>query len=298
MSKSMENPDIDSQTPSGPVCEDTNGVNYETLSMIKTDTENHTFMPCGFLKNGQIRPIYGNSTIGKLKRYHHNQGTNPKLMTCITLYNEDIEEFKFTMRGVLQNYEVMCQDPHINMKKNDFFVVLCCDGLDKIPQTFIDFLSERKALDLNLLREKGFADYDEASGRYTMKPIEDFMEPGQESYPNNLLHMFGVTLDDFGVTDNDYFRGRKINFIFALKHVNNGKLNSYKWLFQGLAKYLNPQYIQKLDVGTRPGDYSMAKLYKHLDAVQDCGGCCAEVVIDVSNKAANESWSAYFVTLL
>jgi cellulose synthase/poly-beta-1,6-N-acetylglucosamine synthase-like glycosyltransferase len=49
------------------------------------------------------------------------------------MYNEDVNEFKTTMRGVLQNYEVMCQDPHINMKKNDFFVVLCCDGFDKIP---------------------------------------------------------------------------------------------------------------------------------------------------------------------
>lgn len=81
--------------------ENSNGVNYETISMIKTDPVNHTFVPCGFLKNGQIRPIYGNSLIGRIKRYHQNNGTNPKLMVCITMYNEDEEEFKNSMRGVL-----------------------------------------------------------------------------------------------------------------------------------------------------------------------------------------------------
>ena len=188
----QETPDLDSQTPSGPVCEDTNGVNYETVSMIKTDQVNHNFIPCGFLKNGQIRPIYGNSLIGRVKRYHHNQGTIPKLMACITMYNEDVIQFKTTMRGLIQNYEVLCQDPSINMKKNDLVVVLCCDGFDRLPESFIDFLEERKALDRNLLIDKGFANIDPITKKMKMRPIEDFMEPGLESYPNNLLHMFGV----------------------------------------------------------------------------------------------------------
>jgi hypothetical protein len=49
------------------------------------------------------------------------------------MYNEDVAEFKFTMRGVLQNIEALCQDPKIQMKKNDVVVVLCCDGFEKIP---------------------------------------------------------------------------------------------------------------------------------------------------------------------
>jgi len=129
--------------------------------MIKTsDGKQNGFIPCGFLKNGQIRPIYGNSLIGKMKRFHQRNGTKPKMLTCITMYNEDEFELKYTMRGILQNFEVMIQDPAIKMKKNDLLVVVCCDGLDKVPQSMIDFLTERKALDLNLLREKGFASYD------------------------------------------------------------------------------------------------------------------------------------------
>jgi chitin synthase len=131
-----------------------------------------------------------------------------------------------------------------------------------------------------------------------MRPIEEFMEQGQESYPNNLLHCFGVTRSAFGVKDDDQFRGRKINFMFALKHNNNGKINSFKWLLQGIAQYLQPTYIQKLDIGTRASDYAMAKLYKHLEAVDDCGGVCAEICIDLDNEKANKDWASWYVTLM
>lgn len=149
-----------------------------------------------------------------------------------------------------------------------------------------------------MLKNKGFAEWDESTGRHKMRPIEDFMEPGLASYPNNLLHLFGASLSDFGVEDDEYFRGRKVNFVFALKHVNNGKVNSFKWLFQGLAKYLQPTYVQKLDIGSRPSDYGLAKLYKHLEAVPDCGGCCAEVIIETEGEAANRTWGAWFMTML
>ena len=129
------------------------------------------------------------------------------------------------------------------MKRNDVIVCLICDGVEKIPQSFIDYLTERKALDLELLKEKGFATFNEQTGRYKMKDIEDFMEPGQEVYPNNLLHTFGVATADFGIEENDFFRDTKVNFLFCLKHNNNGKINSYKWLLTGLASYLNPRYI-------------------------------------------------------
>jgi chitin synthase len=266
--------------------------------MIKTDPVNHTFMPCGFLKNGQIRPIYGNSLLGKIKRYHHNQGTSPKLMVCITMYNEDVSEFEYTMKGVLHNLEVMCQDPHIGFKKNDFLVILACDGIDKVPQSMLDYLTKMGVLDLPLLKEKGFASYDETTNRYKMKEIQDFMDEGQDQYPNNLLHLFGSYTDDFGIKDNEYFKGRKINFVFALKHNNNGKINTYKWLLQGVAKYLQPEFVQKIDIGTKPGDYSIAKLYKHMQVNKDCGGACSEVVIATDNEKANRDWGTYFTTML
>ena len=159
-------------------------------------------------------------------------------------------------------------------------------------------MTDRKLLDGKLLRDKGYAYYDEATGRTKMRPIQDFMEQGLDSYPGNLLHVFGATVSDWGIEDDAYFRGRKINFVFALKHRNNGKINTFKWLFQGVAKYLQPKYIQKFDIGTRAGDYAMAKLYKHMEAAPDCGGCCSEVCIDTEGPGPNGSWACWWVTML
>jgi hypothetical protein len=37
--------------------------------------------------------------------------TTPKLAVCITMFNEDENEFKSTISGVLQNYNALYMDP-------------------------------------------------------------------------------------------------------------------------------------------------------------------------------------------
>jgi hypothetical protein len=53
--------------------------------------------------------------------------------------------------------------------------------------------------------------------------------------------MFQVQTWDFGIEkDNgDFLKMRRINFIFGIKQRNDGKINSHKWFFQGICKYLN-----------------------------------------------------------
>jgi len=85
-------------------------------------------------------------------------------------------------------------------------------------------------MNTSTLRDHGFAEYSEVDGRFHMNDIESFMDKGLESYPNNLMHMFGSYTNDFEIPDDSTFRGRKINFIFALKHINNGLINSNKWM--------------------------------------------------------------------
>ena len=48
--------------------------------------------------------------------------------------------------------------------------------------------------------------------------------------PTNLLHMFMVQTWDFGLPEN-VPKERRINFIFGVKHRNDGKINSHKWFF-------------------------------------------------------------------
>lgn len=93
--------------------------------------------------------------------------------------------------------------------------------------------------------------------------------------------------------ENDELKGRRINFIFAVKHKNDGKINSHKWFFQGICKYLKPDFCLMLDIGTRPDNYALSKLYKFMLANKNCGGCCGEIEVDFTN-VREFGWS-YFV---
>ena len=72
---------------------------------------------------------------------------NPRLAICITMYNEDEEELKTTLRGLLHNYNCLKKDERHNFSKDDFLVVLVCDGYERIPESF-----------KKLARSKGFLD--------------------------------------------------------------------------------------------------------------------------------------------
>jgi len=55
---------------------------------------------------------------------------NPKLAVCITMYNENEEELRTTMKGVIQNYNAMYMDKNVDMRQQDLVVVLVCDGYE------------------------------------------------------------------------------------------------------------------------------------------------------------------------
>ena len=67
--------------------------------------------------------------------------------------------------------------------------------------------------------------------------------------------------------------------MFAVKQRHDGKINSHKWFFQGICKYLKPEFTLMLDIGTRPGDYAIAKLFKYMLFHKNCGGCCGEIEV-------------------
>ena len=39
-----------------------------------------------------------------------------------------------------------------------------------------------------------------------------------------------------------------------------------------------------LDIGTRAADYALMKLYAHMQADPDCGGCCGEIEVDLNSS--------------
>ena len=42
-----------------------------------------------------------------------------------------------------------------------------------------------------------------------------------------------------------------------------------------------------LDIGTRPDNYAILKLYAHMRADEKCGGCCGEIEVDLADAGEN-----------
>ena len=52
-----------------------------------------------------------------------------------------------------------------------------------------------------------------------------------------------------------------INFIFAIKHLNGGKLNSHFFLFRGFCNSFRPKYTVLIDTGTEPANLERCLVY-------------------------------------
>ena len=59
---------------------------------------------------------------------------------CITMYNENEQELKNTLRGIIHNYNCFRtkveEDDKTKLNKDDFCVTIICDGYDNIPESF------------------------------------------------------------------------------------------------------------------------------------------------------------------
>jgi len=212
------------------------------------------------------------------------RNANPKLAVCITMYNENELELKDTIRGLLENYNEMRNDKELNFKKDDMVVFLIADGYDKLSPSFKKFATDNQFFNEETLREKHFMKQTRG-GQWVMKDMDELVEPDFEKakIPTNCVHLFQVRTKDFGIEE-DHLKHRRINFIFAIKQRNDGKINSHKWFFQGLCEYIKPHLCLMLDIGTRPDKHSVYRLYKYMMSRPFCGGCCGEIEVDFSSE--------------
>ena len=149
-------------------------VSYETMGLTTTKL-NPTVRPCGFRTNGRNRTIKSTCLLARMKRLNMLRKSNPKLAVCITMYNENENELKDTMTGVLQNYNIMFKDPDVKMRQHDLVVVCVCDGFDKIPESFKKYATDNQFLDVDVLKQKGFMK-EEREGQWTMKTMQELMD--------------------------------------------------------------------------------------------------------------------------
>jgi hypothetical protein len=122
--------DEDFTKPQGPEWKPAKFVSYETMGLCKT-ADNPIMRPCGFRKDGQLRKIKDTCLIARMKHICVlKDKSKPKLAVCITMYNENEEELRFTLRGLIQNYNILHKDEAVRMGQQDMIVTCVCDGYD------------------------------------------------------------------------------------------------------------------------------------------------------------------------
>ena len=163
---------------------------YETLVLTST-TLNKKLRPAGFRPNGRHRQVKNTSMMSKIRTRCRIRKENPKLAVCITMYNEDEAELQHTLKGCLHNYNTLKIDPNTAFSKDDFLVVVVCDGYERIPTSLKVLAREKGFLDEEVLFQKGFMDVNR-DNEFKMKNMRDVMVENYpaDEVPSNILHCF------------------------------------------------------------------------------------------------------------
>ncbi|KAI6134500.1 glycosyltransferase family 2 protein [Pisolithus croceorrhizus] len=193
----------------------------------------------------------------------NESGRTTELFIVITMYNEDEVLFCRTMYGVMRNIAHLCSRKHSQTWGPDAWkkVVVCivADGRKKVHPRVLDCLT--------------------VLGVYQPGDHMKNMVNGKEV----TAHLFEYTTS-FALDPNIQFRYPDkgivpTQIIFCMKEKNQKKINSHRWFFNAFAPMLQPNVCVLLDVGTRPGNNSIYKLWKTFDVNSNVGGACGEIAV-------------------
>ncbi|KAL4078434.1 glycosyltransferase family 2 protein [Scleroderma yunnanense] len=191
----------------------------------------------------------------------NENGRTTELFIVITMYNEDEVLFCRTIYGVMRNIAHLCSRKHSQTWGPDAWkkVVVCivADGRKKIHPRVLDCLTVLGV----------YQPGDHMKNRVNGKEVT--------------AHLFEYTTS-FALDPNIQFKYPDkgivpTQIIFCMKEQNQKKINSHRWFFNAFAPMLQPNVCVLLDVGTRPGNNSIYKLWKTFDVNSNVGGACGEI---------------------
>ncbi|KAF9455777.1 chitin synthase-domain-containing protein [Collybia nuda] len=169
-------------------------------------------------------------------------------------------DFLSTMHGVMRNIAHLCTRKNSQTWGPNAWekVVVCivADGRHKIHPRVLDCLT--------LL------------GVYQPGPMTSSFDKKDVT-----AHLFEYTTT-FGLDSNLHFKYPDKGIVptqimFLLKEKNQKKINSHRWFFNAFGPLLQPNVCVLLDVGTRPGNNSIYRLWKAFDVNSNVGGACGEI---------------------
>ncbi|KIY44391.1 glycosyltransferase family 2 protein [Fistulina hepatica ATCC 64428] len=192
----------------------------------------------------------------------NEMGRQTEMFIVITMYNEDEVLFCRTLYGVMKNIQYLCTRKNSQTwgPKAWTKVVVCivADGRKKVNPRVLDCLAL-----LGVYQPQNM-----------LNKVND--EPVQ-------AHLFEYTTS-FALDPNLHFKYPDKGIVptqimFLLKEKNQKKINSHRWFFNAFAPMLQPNVCVLLDVGTRPANTSLYKLWKAFDVNSNVAGACGEISV-------------------
>ncbi|CAI2378973.1 unnamed protein product [Moneuplotes crassus] len=101
--------------------------------------------------------------------------------------------------------------------------------------------------------------------------------------------------DSVGNVKTKKYKDYPLPIHFVVKHQNQGKLESYKWFYNGFCKMMNPKYAQLIEVGAIPQWNSISRIIMHMEAFQNVGGACGEIEVKLIEKKSDGVQAVSFV---
>lgn len=186
----------------------------------------------------------------------------PRLMICITIYNEGPQQLKATLRKLVNNltYLKNQQPGHEKTLSNTYsgedvwqniLVCIIADGREQINEKMLDYL--------------------EAIGLYD----EDLLTINSAGIGAQ-CHLFEHTLQ---LTNNNKSL-LPLQAIFALKEEKASKLDSHHWYFNAFAEQIQPEFTAVMDVGTMLTKSALYHLLYAFESNRQIGGACGQLTVE------------------
>lgn len=215
-----------------------------------------------------------------LRVSNYNRPT--ELLIAVTSYNEDKVLYSRTMHALMLNIRDICKTKSSKFWRRTaeegipgwhrITVALICDGLDPMDKSVLDILA-------------------------TMGVYQDGVMKKEVDDKPTVCHMFEYTSQVSVDTtpqlilphNDDPHNLVPVQFILCIKQKNQKKINSHRWLFNAIARMLNPEICVLIDAGTRPGHKAIYYLWEAFYNDAHLGGACGEIhaMIEKGKKLLN-----------
>ncbi|TMW57249.1 hypothetical protein Poli38472_003174 [Pythium oligandrum] len=187
----------------------------------------------------------------------------PRLMICITIYNEEPHQLKATLRKLSNNLAYLKE---LNADKSSKKLSGTYSGDDVWKNVLICIIADgRENIHPKML------EYLDKIGLYD----EDLMTINSAGIGAQ-CHMFEHTLQI--MEDGKHLM--PMQAVFALKETKASKLDSHNWYFTAFAEQIQPEYTILMDVGTMLTKSALYHLLHAFETNQQIGGACGQLTVD------------------